>query len=373
MDERTKLVIKDIEGQTQLLIAAMAASISGMVITDYQQQDNPIIFCNKAFEEITGYSQEEILGKNCRFLQAENWEQIGRFKLQEALSAGTECHIELANYRKDGTMFYNELYIAPILNDEGAVTHYIGIQNDITVRKQKEITLELHLKLQRQKDEFTTLASHELRTPITSLQATLQLMNRLIEEQQIEDDRIVELARNAERHTRKLGSLVDDLLITTVLPNEEIGLHKTMFTFFDLMDGCCNHITLNGTHTVEKKGAVTMQIYADQHKIDQVMVNLLNNAVKYAPNSKVISISIAQNDGFVKITVTDKGIGILAQNIKSIFERFNKIENGQISQSGLGLGLYISSEIIRRHGGKMGVDSEVGQGSSFWFTLPNAA
>jgi signal transduction histidine kinase len=246
------------------------------------------------------------LGRNCRFLQAENREQIGRYKLQEALSAGTECYVELANYRKDGTMFYNELYVAPIKNDQGIVTHYIGVQNDITVRKQKEISLELALKLQQQKDEFTTLASHELRTPITSLRVTIQLINRIIQEQQNVDNRIIELARNAERHTKKLGSLVDDLLITTVLPNEELMLHKTSFFFSDIIDGCCNHVSMNGTHTVEMAGDMALEIYADQYMIDQVMINLLNNAVRFAPKSNNILVGIERNTNAVKISVTDK-------------------------------------------------------------------
>jgi PAS domain S-box-containing protein len=363
MDNRNTSLINGIEGQGQLLIAALSASISGIVITDWLQNDNPIIFCNSAFEEMTGFSQDEILGKNCRFLQAENREQIGRFKLQEALSAGNECHVELANYRKDGTMFYNELYIAPIKNHHGIITHYIGIQNDITVRKQKEISLELELKLQKRKDEFTNLASHELRTPITSLRATLQLINRIIKEKQIEDDRLIELAQNAERHTKKLGSLVDDLLITTVLPNEELSLNKTIFFFSEVMDGCCTHISMNGTHTVEKAGDMTVKISADRHKIDQVMINLLNNAVKFAPNSKNIKIGVEQINSFIKISVTDKGIGIADK----------KVDNGQHSQSGFGMGLYVCSEIIKRHGGEIGVDSTLGQGSSFWFTIPDAA
>jgi PAS domain S-box-containing protein len=372
MNDSNNSLLNGIEGKAQLLIAALSASISGIVITDYQLEDNPIIYCNRAFEDITGYSQEEILGKNCRFLQAENRGQIGRYKLQDALTAGTDCNVELVNYRKDGTMFYNELYVAPIRDHEGRITHFIGIQNDITVRKQKEITLELHLELQKRKDEFTNLASHELRTPLTSLRATLQLMNRFIDEKEIKDDRIIELAKNAERHTKKLSSLVDDLLITTVLPDEKIGLHKTSFTFSDVIDACCKHITLDGTYTLEKKGDMALKLFADRHKIDQVMINLLNNAVKYAHGSKIIGIGIEQIDDFIRISVTDKGIGISAQNIPSIFKRFNKVENGRASQSGLGLGLYISSEIIRRHEGKMGVDSMPGEGSTFWFTLPNA-
>lgn len=373
MDDRGILLLKSIEGQEQLLIAALGASISGVVITDWQQEDNPIIYCNSAFEEMTGYSREEILGKNCRFLQLENREQIGRYKVQNALSAGSDCYVELANYRKDGSMFYNELYIAPIKDREGIVTHYIGIQNDITLRKQKEISLELELRMQKQKDAFTNLASHELRTPITSLRATLQLMNRIIQEKKIEDKRLIELAKNSERHAKKLGALVDDLLITTVLSNEELVLNKTIFLFSDVIDGCCNHIAMNGTNTVEKSGDMKLEIFADQYKIDQVMINLLNNAVKYAPNSKTISISVEHKDHFIKITVKDKGIGIADKDVTSIFKRFKKADNGQHSQSGLGIGLYISSEIVKQHGGEMGVDSVLGQGSSFWFTLPDVA
>ena len=130
---------------------------------------------------------------------------------------------------------------------------------------------------------------------------------------------------------------------------------------------------MNGTHTIEKCGDLKLQIFADHHKIDQVMINLLNNAVKYAPGSKIISIGIEHDSHFVKITVTDKGIGIAESNIETIFERFSKVDNGQQSQAGFGMGLYICSEIIKRHGGEIGVDSILGQGSSFWFTIPDAA
>lgn len=364
-------LLNNIEGQGQLLIAAIGASISGIIITDYQQEDNPIVFCNKAFEEMTGYHQAEILGRNCRFLQAEDREQIGRYKLQEALRSKSECHVELANYRKDGTMFYNELYIAPIRNNQGQVTHYIGIQNDITLRKQKEISLALELKLQKQKDEFTSLASHELRTPITSLRATLQFMNKIISEREVEDERIIQLAKSAERYTKRLGSLVDDLLITTILTNEELVLDKTSFPFSEVIEACCTHILINKSHTIVEQGDMSVTMFADRHKIDQVMFHLLNNAIKFSPGSKEIVIGIEELDNVVKIYVTDHGIGISAQDIETIFKRFKKVGTNQHHQSGFGMGLYICNEIISRHGGQIGVNSVVGQGSTFWFTIPN--
>ncbi|WP_454804688.1 ATP-binding protein [Mucilaginibacter phyllosphaerae] len=373
MNSDDTLLLNTIEGQGQLLTAAIGASISGIVITDNQQEDNPIIFCNKAFEEMTGYYQHEIIGRNCRFLQAGDREQIGRFKLQEALASNMECHVELANYRKDGTMFFNELYVAPIKNSQGKVTHYIGVQNDITLRKQKELSMAMELKLQKQKDEFTSLASHELRTPITSLRATIQLMNRIIKEKQIQDERIGLLAKNAERHTKKLSSLVDDLLITTILSNEGLILEKTSFAFTEVIDACCSHLFMNGSYSIEQQGDKSITMFADRYKIDQVMFHLLSNAVSFSPASKRISISIEQLDNVVKVAVTDNGIGIAERDISTIFKRFQKVQSKKHHQSGFGMGLYICSEIIHRHGGQIGVTSDLGKGSTFWFTIPNVA
>jgi signal transduction histidine kinase len=198
-------------------------------------------------------------------------------------------------------------------------------------------------------------------------------MNEIIQDNQIQDARIVDLAKNAERHSRKLRLLVDDLLITTILPHEELELHKSLFSFAELIEGCCYHIQMSGTHTLEKTGDQSITMFADQQKVDHVRINLLNNAIKYAPDSKVINIGVEQIDNHTKVSIRDQGIGIASEDKIAIFERFKKIDNGQHSQSGLGLGLYISSEIVKRHGGKIGVDSIPGQGSSFWFTLPSAA
>ncbi|RYG41848.1 MAG: PAS domain-containing protein [Chitinophagaceae bacterium] len=214
MDDRD-WVLMHIDGQSQLLVAALNTSISGIIITDHLQEDDPIIYCNKAFEEMTGYSQAEVLGKNCRFLQREDREQISRFKIQEAIAEGRNCHIEIANYRKDGTVFFNELYLGPVRNNLGVITHYIGVQNDISPRRLKEASIQLELsnlkKLQQQKDEFTSVAGHELKTPITSLNATLQLMNQVIISEPGASERLIRLSKNAERYTgveseRRLGS-----------------------------------------------------------------------------------------------------------------------------------------------------------------------
>lgn len=118
-----------------VLAMALESTNSGVVITDYRLPDNPIVFCNHAFENLTGYSREEVIGKNCRFLQGDDLMQDSAIILHDGINKGLSLTIELRNYHKNGTLFWNELSIAPVRDFEGKVTHYIGIQNDITRKK----------------------------------------------------------------------------------------------------------------------------------------------------------------------------------------------------------------------------------------------
>src|SRR5690606_18014161 len=121
-----------------LYLKPLNTAYSAIIITDNNQHDNPIIYCNTAFETISGYSHNEIIGHNCRFLQAQDRSQPERQIIKDSIIRGEECKVEIRNYRKDGTLFWNELFISPVKNDEGKVTHFIGVQNDITARKKAE-------------------------------------------------------------------------------------------------------------------------------------------------------------------------------------------------------------------------------------------
>lgn len=137
-------LVKDISKQKEseynfmLRSKALESASNGVLITDAQKPDNPVIYINPAFEELTGYSKEEVLNKNCRFLQGHEREQEALNKLREAIKAGESCLVTLRNYKKDGTLFWNDLYITPITNRRGIVTNYIGIQNDVTERIRAE-------------------------------------------------------------------------------------------------------------------------------------------------------------------------------------------------------------------------------------------
>jgi PAS domain S-box-containing protein len=129
----------------RLLGRAVAASSNGIVITDPKVPDNPIVYVNPAFEEISGYSADEVLGHNCRFLQADDRDQPALDELREALTEGRECRVVLRNYRKDGTPFWNELYVSPVHDEDGRLTNFVGVQNDVTERRRIEEERDLLL------------------------------------------------------------------------------------------------------------------------------------------------------------------------------------------------------------------------------------
>jgi len=129
-----------------LLVKVLEAANTGVVITDNLLPDNPIIYCNPAFEQLSGYSRDEIIGRNCRFLQSQDRSQQARFEIRAAIEAGENCVVQIRNYTKKGTLFHNELYLSPVKNEQGEVTHFIGIQNDISARVKAEQELEQNHK-----------------------------------------------------------------------------------------------------------------------------------------------------------------------------------------------------------------------------------
>lgn len=130
-----------------ILAIAMESTNSGIIITDFQKPDNPIIFCNHAFEKLTGYTKAEIIGQNCRFLQGEDTDKEVLLHLRNSIKNGEPVLVELKNYHKNGQFFWNELSIAAVRNEEGNITHFVGIQNDISKKKELEIALKAQIEL----------------------------------------------------------------------------------------------------------------------------------------------------------------------------------------------------------------------------------
>ncbi|AZA57888.1 PAS domain S-box protein [Chryseobacterium shandongense] len=265
-----------------------------------------------------------------------------------------EARIVLANnavkwVRLQGNVHYDR---------DGNVKKLLGTVMDITALKQ----------IQQQKDDFISIASHELKTPLTSLKASLQLLERMKANPTALLPRLIE---QSNKSMEKISELVEELLNVTRINEGKVMLNKKKFNFAHMVDECCSHVIHLGTHELLVEGEKNLEITADENRIQQVVINFINNAIKYAPKSRQIFLTIEKDIYSVKVSVKDNGPGIPAEKLPYLFERYYRVDPNGIQASGLGLGLYISADIIERHGGKIGVDSEEGKGSTFWFTLPD--
>jgi len=322
--------------------------------------DGGVDFYNQKWYEYTGLNFEDSKGWGWQQVIHPDDIQYGLASINSIINSMEPGEFEIRQRGRDDVYRWHLVRIKPLLNEVGEIIQWIGTATDI----------DALIKLQHQKDDFISIASHELKTPITSLNASLQLLDRM--KNNPSPDMLPKLISQCRRSMQKISTLIDDLLNIGRIKQGNLPLNKTIFTLSELLNACCNPMSLAGKHNFHIVGDKELQVYADEHRIDQVMVNLINNAIKYAPNSADIFLVIEPVFKMVKVSVKDSGPGIPDDKLPHLFDRYYRVNTNNAYTSGLGLGLYISSEIIKRHGGEMGVESELGKGSTFWFTLPRA-
>jgi len=347
-----------------ILRRAVDCARNGIVITNPRLADNPIVYANPAFSEMTGYSLKEIVGTNCRFLQGDDSSQEELNILRKAVKEGQSCMTILRNYKKDGTLFWNELSIAPVFDEEGVLTNFIGVQNDITARKDAE----------RRVSEFYSMVSHELRTPLTSIRASLDLVDDgSAGEIPFQAKRLLHIAsKNAER----LLKLVDDILDLRKMESGKMILKLKPLDADLLVKEALESVsqlavTANIQLVQEIKYANKFQ--ADQYRISQVLLNFIANAIKFSPPGCKVTVVVEECEGGVRFSVIDEGPGIAEEEQDKLFVKFQQLDSSDTRpQPGSGLGLAISKQIVELHGGSIGMESASGKGSRFWFILPTA-
>lgn len=488
-----------------IYLKALDSANSGIIITDNTQPDNPIVYCNKAFELLTGYKHKEIIGHNCRFLQSQDRSQPERQSLKNNISQGQECKVEIRNYRKDGKLFWNELFVSPVKNEDGEVTHFIGVQNDITERKrfehelrEEKASVEKKIKdrtkqledneiflssiiqtvresllvldadykvlsanthflntfkvtsedtvgtllfelgnhqwdiqqlkdllikilptnnpvidfevehdfpyigkkimllnayriefegqykdriliaieditekreMDRRKDDFLSIASHELKTPLTTIKGLVQLLQRMPPEGS--SSKYLATLDKVGTYVDRLNNLITELLDTSKIQSGYIELHNEPFNLTKTIRDTVENLALaTPDYQITLYNQTDETIVGDELQISQVINNLISNAIKYSPGSDRVEVYVSKVGSYAKVSVTDYGMGISAQDKAKIFERFFRARDIQKKFPGLGIGLYISHEIIANHKGTLWVESEIGKGSTFSFTLP---
>lgn len=495
--------------ERSVLERAVANARNGIIITDNRQPDNPIIYTNESFLTLTGYSYGEIIGRNCRFLQGPDTDPAARQRLREAVARGEPAHLEILNYRKDGTRFWNDLLISPLRDRDGQITHFVGNQIDTTARKEAELALSrergllegrvrertiltsailtslpahiavldhsgsiiavneawdrfaqqggvqitegayigvsyldtlrnvtgddaedsslalagiesvlarqqpsfsheypcaipglgdywfllqvvplrhdgggavvMHLDIterkliERRKDDFISMASHELKTPVTGLQLGAQVLERRLDRLGMADE--VRLVGRLRDQIGRLGRLVDELLDVSRINVGKLEINPVPADLVALTRETAEMIALNAPdRAIEVVAPARLLVEIDRDRIAQVVINLLSNAIKYSPAGSPVGVAIEARDGDALLSVSDQGMGIDPAYQERIFDRFYQVPVG-LGQTfpGLGMGLYITGEIVKRHHGRIWVESKAGEGATFRIALPLVA
>ena len=327
---------------------------------------------NPIYMQIVG-SQRSIIGKPIREALPELQGQ-GFFELLDMVYQTGKAFLgneTLVRLDRQGNGMLEDIYFnfvyQPSYNAareiDGVLVHAVDVTAQVRARQRIE-------ELSRQKDEFIGIASHELKTPVTSIKAYTQLLERRF--RTAGDARASELLKKMDVQLDKLTTLIADLLDVTRMESGKLLFHPSPFDYNELIQEISEEMQRTTTkHRIVQQLSSSVTLVADRDRIGQVLTNLLSNAIKYSPSAGRICVKTIHQDGAIITSVQDEGIGIPTEKQQHIFERFFRVEGEtQTTYPGLGLGLYISAEFIKRHQGSIWVESEEGKGTTFSFSLP---
>ncbi len=362
LEEYTSKLEQKVVSQTQQLktITDNAASCLFMIDT----QGRPT-FMNPSAERITGYSLDQIKNRVLHKVIHYTHPDGSAFSKGMCPIITALCNMQHVKdqedffIRKDGSFSPISFSVAPLQQNgksNGAVLEF----QDITKRKE----------LERQKDEFIGMASHELKTPVTSMKSYTQVLKRKFEKQG--DVFAAESLGKIDTQINKLTTLITDLLDVTRANTGNPDLRREKFDLDTLAREVVENMQFTTQkHTIEIAGNSRVSITADRDRTSQVLINFLSNAIKYSPHSNKIVVHLTRNKQEIVVGVQDYGIGIPPDKLDQIFDRFVRVSAPYMETfAGLGLGLYISSQIITRQGGRIWVESKEKKGSTFYFSLP---
>ena len=252
--------------------------------------------------------------------------------------------------RAKGKMFFD---------DNNQPIRFSGVLQDVTEMKQDE----------QRKNDFIAMVSHELKTPITSINAYLQILHRMAKKN--EDSLLENILQKSIKQIVRMTSIVHGFLNVSRLESGKIQINLERFDLSKLMQDVTEEFMAStSTHELRFTPCETIWVYADQDKIGQVINNLISNAIKYSPQGSMIQVSCSTMDQKVEFSVKDEGVGISDADLPKLFERYYRVNTLQSSNiSGFGIGLYLCCEIIKSHHGKLWAESELAKGSTFYFTL----
>jgi len=358
------------------LSAAVKASPTSIVITD---KDGRIEFANPKFFQLTGYSERELVGQNPRLIASGKTPKSTYKEMWDTLLSGRIWDGELLNRKKNGELFWEHASISPVKDPLGNITNFVAVKLDITDQKlaQKEVekARDAAVELARLKSEFLANMSHEIRTPMNAI---IGMTGLLLDTQLTAQQR--DYVKTVNGAGEALLDIINDILDFSKIESGKLSIEKldfslreTVETTADLLAPRAQAKNIKLAHFMEE--GLPTAITGDQGRLRQVLLNLIGNAVKFTETGEVVlrvtRVKAGAGNATLKFEVKDTGIGIPLGAQKNLFQVFTQADTSTTRKyGGTGLGLSISRKLVDLMGGEIGLESEPGKGSTFWFTLP---
>jgi PAS domain S-box-containing protein len=399
---------REMRQREQYLANICSASADAIISLD---NDGVIQSWNRGAELMFGYSSAEIIGKHFRILVPPELVARGEIELlaQTIAEQGYINHYETERITRDGRRILVDLTRTVLTDNRGNIIGSSAIIRDVTARKRaeqeirqlnreleqrvaqrtreleaayqelrtKHIELEKAnkelMELDRLKSDFVSMVSHELRAPLTNINGSIELMLEAGDEMDPDERR--QMLQIIGEQSARLTRLVQGILNVSRIEARKLAVHPEPLMITSLIQRVVKNMQPN---SVRHQIVIPVpdglpKVWADQDRIEEVLTNLLDNAIKYSPDGGIIAIDAQAGDDTVVVSISDSGLGIPAKELDKIFEKFHRVERGDARVTyGHGLGLYISRKLIEAHGGRMWVESALGKGSTFSFSLPTA-
>lgn len=370
---------KEAERALRLRDRAIQAVSQGILITDPNLPDNPIIYASSGFERMTGYRADEVVGRNCRFLQGKDTDRETIGELHSAIAAGRGCSVEILNYRKDGRPFWNQLSISPILGAAGELTHFVGVQTDVTERRRLEDQFRQAQKMEAV-GQLAGGVAHDFNNLITVIHGCSDILSARL----ASDDPMRELLSEINKAGERAAALTHQLLAFSrqqVLQPKVLNLNAVVSNTEKMLRRLLGEDVSLVTNLSPNLG----QVKADAGQLEQVLMNLAVNARDAMPRGGRLTIETQQvfldesycrgvadlpPGEYVLLAVSDTGCGMDEATRGRIFEPFFTTKG---LGKGTGLGLATVHGIVKQSRGHIAVYSEVGHGTAFKVYLPRVS
>lgn len=357
--------------KAQLLERVAAITSNPVIITDAARR---ILWVNTSFERTTGYKAEEVAGRNPSFLQGSKTNPDSIQRIRTALREGKGIVQEVLNYAKDGNTYWIELDIQPIRNDDGTTSHYVAVQTDITRRqRQQQEVLRARDEAERAsrlKSQFLATVSHELRTPLNGILGISEYLDRSAPPEFKAD------LNTLHRSAQHLLGLLNEMIDLSAIEMGTFSFHKEPFSIalvansvIDLFRANADIKGLQLNLEIDDLASKSWAV-GDARRLSQILMNLVGNAVKFTRQGQVLltcrAVAVDSLQWLLEFSVKDTGPGITDYDKAHIFQPF---ERSNSPQAGAGLGLAISQQLLARMESVLTLDTHLGQGSQFGFTL----